>query len=287
MDNWIEDKEEITETYLEIINVINYHFLFIVKENFDRLNMVFPLAEFIMERFETVITLCINGLLWDCEIILRSTQETLVKYLYILNGDHSDVEIKIDEYWKSLAEIQSLKMSSQAKLNVDLLDDTDFSRIAFLPLILSTPEEERLREKWPKKERSKLEQKWSFSQMILELSSDTNNITKDYIMLLTFNYRIGSHIIHGDETGIGIINERRSRETGEKLKAEQGHYLRILSDILSYSTLLSIQTMKFLKLENESDKFIEYQNKINEISSIILKYEGRVFDDSDYDKYRK
>ena len=27
-------------------------------------------------------------------------------------------------------------------------------------------------------------------------------------MLLTFNYRIGSHIIHGDETGIGIINER-------------------------------------------------------------------------------
>lgn len=287
MDDWIQDKEVITETYLEIINAINYHFLFIVKENFDHLKMVFPLAEFIMERFETVITLCINGLLWDCEIILRSSQETFVKYLYMLNGEQPDVKIKIDEYWNSLAEIQSLKMSSQAKLNLELLEDNDFSKIAFLPLVLSEEEEKRLKLKWPKKERSKLEQKWSFSQMVLELSSNKNNITKDYIMLLTFNYRMGSHIIHGDQTGIGIINERGNREAQEKLKAEQGHYLRILSDVLSYNTLLSVQTMAFLKLEKESDNIIAYQRKIHEINDLISKYEGRVFDDSDYDQYRK
>lgn len=287
MDDWIQDKEVITETYLEIINTINYHFLFIAKENFDRLKIVFPLVEFIMERFETVITLCINGLLWDCEIILRSTQETFVKYLYILNGEESDFDIKIDEYWKSLAEVQSLKMSSQAKLNLELLKDSDFSEIAFLPLVLSTEEEERLKIKWPKKERSKLENKWSFSQMILELSSEKNNITRDNIMLFTFNYRMGSHIIHGDETGIGIISERRSRTAEEKLKAEQGHYLRIFSDILSYSTLLAIQTTEFLKLNNEGEIFFKFQKKINEISNLILKYEGRVFDDSDYDKYKK
>ncbi|MBH1959616.1 MAG: hypothetical protein I8H68_05860 [Flavobacteriia bacterium] len=287
MDDWIQDKEVITETYLEIINAINYHFLFIVKENFDRLKMVFPLAEFIMERFETVITLCINGLLWDCEIILRSTQETFVKYLYMLDGEQPDVDIKIDEYWKSLAEIQSLKMSSQAKLNLELLDDNDFSKIAFLPLVLSEEEEKRLKLKWPKKERSKLEQKWSFSQMVLELSANKNNIMRDYIMLLTFNYRMGSHIIHGDETGIGIINERRNREAEENLKAEQGHYLRILSDVLSYNTLLSVQTMAFLKLEKESDNITEYQRKIHEIDNLISKYEGRVFEDSDYNQYRK
>lgn len=285
-NSWEIDKEIITDTYLELIYSNNWNLLSILKENYTKIQDILPIIEFILERFESITYLCRKGMYWDCEIILRSALETFIKYLYITIGNEDESKNKINEYWNSLAEIFSLKMSEQAKKNLELIKDNDTYTIAFLPLVLPEHEESELKKKWPKVERKKIEQKWSFSQMIATLSSIGDKKTLKIISGLTFNYRIGSHLIHGDETGIGIITERKTRISEEKSNAERGHYLRILSDILSYSTLLSIQTTTYLNLKKEAIFFIENEAKIHDIDNIISKYEGVVFKHSDYDKFR-
>ena len=108
----------------------------------------------------------------------------------------------------------------------------------------------------------------------------------EILTTLSHSYRISSHVMHGDETGIGIINERKNRSKEEQEKGNSGHYLRLMSDCLTYQTMLSYELMLFLKLEEKTKFYFNNHNKINELEALISKYSGRVFDDTDYDKYR-
>ncbi|MGC1633779.1 MAG: hypothetical protein WA749_16840 [Gelidibacter sp.] len=92
--------------------------------------------------------------------------------------------------------------------------------------------------------------------------------------------------MHGDETGLQIIKERESRTPEEYEKAHNGHYLRLLSDCLSYCAFLGIETADFLNLANKRDFFFKNLEKIKDIKILVDKYQGKVFDDSMYNKYR-
>lgn len=284
--NWNKDKEIITQKYFELINLSNLELFGTIKENLDESNRIFPIIKFVLSRLETVTELTFNDKLWDAEIILRSAFETTVKLIFITTSTGEERETKLEEYWTSLSEINSIKQSEQAKRNMLYFGDSEIHRLAYSPLILSEEKESELRQKWTKAERQKVEQKWSFTEMINQISKKNAGTPLEMILGLGHTYRMGSHVVHGDETGILIIDERESRTPEEQNKAHRGHYLRLFSDALSICTLIGAETMTFLGLPEKRKFFFENVTKIKEIQSIKEKYEGKVFDDPDYDQYR-
>lgn len=284
--NWNKDKEIITQKYFELINLSNLELFGVIKENLDESNRIFPIIKFVLSRLETVTDLTINDKLWDAEIILRSAFETTVKLMFITTSTGEERETKLEEYWNSLSQINSIKQSEQAKRNMLFFGDSEIHRLAYSPLILSEERELELRQKWTKAERQKVEQKWSFTEMINQISKQNTGNPLEMILALSHGYRMGSHVIHGDETGILIIEERESRTKEEQDKVNQAHYLKLLSDSLTICSFIGIETMAFLNLSEKRKFFFDNVAKLKEIEDLEEKYKGRVFDDPDYDKYR-
>ena len=283
--SWGTDKQIIIERYFEIININNIELFGIIHKNLDKINQVFPIIKFIISRLETVSILTTSERLWDAEIVLRSALETFLKFMYISSSDGDERVKRIDEYYNLLSEINRLKQSEQAKINLSFYSDSEVNRLAHLPQILDT-EEEKLRIKWPKSDRQRLEQRWSFSEIIRSISRSNKGKSLEAIITLTHTYRICSHIMHGDETGVLMIEERESRPEKEFDKATRGHYLRLLNDCSIYCSLMAIETMNYLGLNEEKRTFIEIQNQLKDIENLEQKYRGKVFDDPDYVKYR-
>ncbi|MFC6095686.1 hypothetical protein ACFPVY_03425 [Flavobacterium qiangtangense] len=284
--NWQTDKEIITQKYFELINFNNLHLFGILKDHIETARPILPLIEFVISRLETVVFLATDNRLWDADIVMRSALETFTKFLFITKANPEEQAKRIQEYWYELPEIASIKLSDQARRNLEFAGDSEIQRLSNLPLILSEEDEKALREKWTKSNRQRLEQKWSFSEMILWISkSDDKRLLEAYITL-THTYRMGSHIMHGDETGVSIIKEREGRFPEERQKAETGHYLRMFSDCLSYCCIVGMDSMVFINMPEEVEFFFKNAQRLNEIEALLQKYEGQVFEDPDYDKYR-
>lgn len=286
MDEWARDRSLIEDKYVKATNSCICRLKEIVRYN-PQLESIYPLVRFTMDRLHAVLTLTVNYMLWDAEIILRSVIESYVKLAFICSAENQDEQKKrLDEYWILLAEILELKESEQAKKNLDLLPQSESHRIAFSPIVLSEEREKELRVKWTKKERQRLEQKWSFTEILNSLSKNYNGKPQPIFDVLSYSYRTSSHITHGDETGVLIIQERDSRTIEEQEKAYNGHYLRLLGDVLSLSTQVAFECINFLKQPKESQFFIDNSNSIKEVENLEKKYKGRVFEDKDYDRYR-
>ncbi len=283
---WNEDKIIITEKYIELLNNSNIRLFEIVKEYLEETQTVFPLAVFIFERIETVIELTSCYRIWDAEIVLRSAMETFIKFMYITTASKEERAQRIDEFWNSLAEINSIKMSEQAKKNLQVFENSEVHRIAYTPLILPEKLEAELRKKWPRKNRKEVEKRWSFSEIINEISSKNKGTPLENIVALSYGYRMSSHVMHGDETGIQIINERNSRPEEEKNKSYRSHYIRLLSDCLAITTQTGVLTMHYLGLEKEQEYFSDILKEIEVIEDLEDKYKDKIFEETYYNKYK-
>lgn len=281
---WTEDKLRITQAYFEVINKNNIELFRIIKLNFQEIENVFPIIEFIIERLETATALTIDNRIWDAEIILRSAIETCFKYLFIITADKDEREKRVNEFWNLLAEVNMLKHSEQAKKNLIHLGNLETHHLAYSPLLLSEEKENELRTKWTKAKRQKLEQKWSFTEIINSLSKNYRGKPMEIFITATHGYRMSSHVAHGDETGILIIKERDSRPFIDRELAYFTHYLRLLSDVNTFCVIIGIETMNLLGLDK--DFFSKNQKKIEDIKAFIDKYHNDLFKDKDYDKYR-
>lgn len=286
MNEWITDKPIIEDTYIKTINNCIVKLKCIIDCN-PQLAPIYPLAKFTMDRLHSVLTLTVNFMIWDAEILLRSAIESLIKLAFICSAESKDEQkTRLNEYWRDLAEILELKESDQAKKNLSTLPDSEEHKVAFLPIILSEERELELRQKWTKKKRQQLEQKWSFTEILNSLSKNYKGKPEPIFNLLSYSYRTSSHITHGDETGVLIIQERDSRSVEEQEKAYNGHYLRLLSDILTLSTQVAFECISFIGKPEELRFFVENLNNVKEVEHLECKYKGRVFDDAIYDKYK-
>lgn len=283
---WEEDKNIIVEKYIELLNSSNILLFGIIKEHLEKTQTIFPIISFIIERIETVLDLTNSYKVWDAEIVLRSAMETFIKFMYIATTPEEERAQRIDEFWNSLAEINSIKMSEQAKKNLQVFGNSEVHRIAYLPLLLPENLEKELREKWTRKKRQEVEKKWSFTEIINEISVKGQGTPLENIIALTHGYRMSSHVMHGDETGIQIINERNSRSEEEKNKAYRGHFLRLFSDCLTFTTQTGALTMLYLGLKKEQKHFFEIMSEIESIKDLEARYKDKIFEEAYYDKYR-
>ncbi len=283
---WEEDKIAIEEKYLELLNGSNILLFGIVKDHLVAAQPIIPIVTFIMQRLETVVELTSSYRIWDAEIVLRSAMETFVKLLYITTASDDDRSKRLDEFWISLAEINSIKMSEQAKKNLKIFGESEVHRVAYMPLLLPEHLEVELSEKWPRKKRQEVEKRWSFTEIINYIASERKGTPWENITALSHGYRMSSHVAHGDEIGIQIIEERNSRSDEERNKSDRSHYLRLLSDCLVFTTQTGAMTMLYLELDNDQHLFFDIMKDIQSIEELEAKYKDKIFEESYYDKYR-
>lgn len=282
--DWNKDKPEITEAYFIAINANNIKLFEIIKANYDLLEKVFPLIEYILERVNAVTTLVKNEQIWDADIIVRSALETLIKFAFLSDSEESDRPQLLNEFWNDLSEIYNIKLSEQAKKNLQHSGKEEIYKLAYTPLILGEEEENRLRIKWPKSARSKLEQKWSFTGIVNFLAHNQKDKAMGLIEFVTHTYRMSSHVAHGDEIGINLIRERESRPTEEREAAHISHYLRLLSDCFSFCYLTALYTTKYIKTNPKS--FMDIANSLKQFDDLIHQYQMIPFQDKSYNKFK-
>lgn len=279
-----EDKAIISEKIFSAINISNIELFGVMKHHLEAVKPVYPIIEFIIERLIAVTNLSIQSLVWDAEIVYRSALETFVKFLYITTATDEEQPTRLNEFWEDLEEINKIKLSEQAKKNLKLFNGQEISRLAFSPLLLSEEHENELRTKWPRVKRKQLEQKWSFSQIVVALSLNYRGYPMESFIGLTHSYRMASHVSHGDETGILIIRERNSRILREKDIADFSHFLRLMSDSFLFTVWTGIETLMFLKQDPKF--FLELKKSLEDLNPILDKYHLQVFDDPLYNRFR-
>lgn len=95
-------------------------------------------------------------------------------------------------------------------------------------VVLSTDEESRIREKWPKSKRKALNQRWSFSEIenTLSMFHDDGLDLRKYKSSL-HSHGLSSHLIHADKTAMNIVWDRSQRTPQERNLLENAHFSRL------------------------------------------------------------
>lgn len=279
-----EDKIKITNAIIEKINLCNVELYSIIKEHLSDVKPIYPLIEFVISRLSAVTDLAIDERMWDAEIIYRSALEGIIKLVFITTADDEEQDVRIREYWADLSEINSIKISEQAKKNIKIRDEADRSTLLFKPLILDEHRETALRAKWPKSKRLQVERKWSFSEMIVTISGSQTKEKFDGIIGLLHSYRMASHVSHADETGLSIIMERNERSAYDREIANMAHFTRLLIDPFYLCLMLGLQVCHLVK---ERPTFFADLSKLDdETEELVAKYLTLLGKDEIYDKYR-
>jgi hypothetical protein len=170
--------------------------------------------------------------LWDAEMLVRSILEGTTKLLYICTGNNAERMQKAFEYEQILPEIKELNRHKRAE--VLLSNAKNISDMGYEPIreaLLSPEELSNLSIKYPKKIRKEYERKWSFSEIIYNLSKSG---LPGYRMLpsLAYGYGMGSHMTHQDADAIGMILDRNSRSPERRDFVELAHSGRLISDLI-------------------------------------------------------
>ncbi len=258
---------EFRKSFTEIINNLNLEMVSLLSEkNDDFSNLTKNLHAFIHNRIDSLLLLVQHNCLWDADIILRPIAEASVKIAYLSCGTSDERNKKVFQFWNDLAEINQLKRSKQTK---DLLDKIELKSPILSNIVLDQPSEKFLSEKWPKSVRQKIEQPWSYNEMIKVIAQ---NLGQDEILCLARNFTLSSHLIHADETALGVIHDRTQRNVEDREDQINLHEIRLFSDCL---TLYSWNLDTLLNLfEIKSKK--EIKRKIEEFNLLATSIEQQI-----------
>jgi hypothetical protein len=265
------------DNILEIFNDLN------LKENQFAAN-IYNLIKFIGERSISITILVQNNLLWDAQIMMRCVQEATMKVSFLCNCSEEEKKQRLKEYLYDLEEINSLKRSVIAKRIASSFQQDSLMILPFKPLILNTDKEELLRAKWPSKQKRKLEQKWSYSEMMKE-QANTMKEFQQVFLSLAHPYKISSHLLHADETAIGIIAERSLRNEEEKEKIETSHFCSLMSDSLNYLMVCGFSLCNAFK--KDPAPFSKIYKDLEPVFENIEILEARVYEDPAYNKFKQ
>lgn len=183
-------------------------------------------------RGQAVSFLLSCGYGWDSEIILRSYYESAAKILFICYSREGDKQALVAEFWEGMRPINDRKAARKASHAEKMFpaDSVSASVFAYLQdkrlFDLETAES--------KAKRKRLEQKWSFTEIIeaLDRLACEGKPLKGIKALLHI-YGIASHLIHADKNAMDLMSDRATREVEERLILELSHAARIMTDQVS------------------------------------------------------
>lgn len=212
---------------------------------------------------ESVLVLVANNRLWDNEMLIRSILEGTLKFIYLTVGSNEERTKKIDDFWNVLPIINKIKRSKRAEdvykyLPGDQKQKNDMKFIG--ATVLSEEEIEEINKKYPRKYRKELEHKWSYSEIIKDLSNQDKH---KFFSGLFHGYGIGSHLIHQDADAINFLIDHNQRIPERRIAKELAHGCRQISDVLIFA-FLRLYAYKILNNEPAEKIYLDSHSRLDE-----------------------
>lgn len=195
-------------------------------------------VDFATKRMTTLQYLCGDDFFrMDAQIVYRTYVECLTRLIYVLTHSREEVTGTIlPEMYDDLHELQFLR----ASINVQPLlrereTAPDRDKNLWSGAALPPSEEERLRKRLGKKERSRLNQKYSFSEMAKKIAGSDPSLSAFTGILHTYNQ--ASHVAHADLLGLALDVDFESRDERSKALMSFAHRAGVISDAVSFLLL--------------------------------------------------
>lgn len=179
------------------------------------------------ERCQSMSLLLQEWKLWDADIVMRAALECATRFIFVSVAQEDERSNLIYEYSVALSEIADIQRSEKAKKFVDVNDDEDALTLVG-GVILSPEREQEARSRWTKSKRNALKQKWSFSEIVKNLTKfNAKGLDLRGYKSLLHSYGLSSHLIHADQTAIELVWDRGNREETVRVAQENAHYARL------------------------------------------------------------
>ncbi|MFD2671455.1 DUF5677 domain-containing protein [Marinicrinis sediminis] len=206
---------------------------------------------------ESILILVGNLRVWDNEMLLRSLLEGTLKFTYLTIGTHQERKKKIEEFWEILPKINEVRRSKRATQLLQHAQDDELKLIR--GVVIDDEEIAKIEEMYPRKYRKQVEQKWSYSEIVKELSKYKH---LEFLNGFFHGYGIGSHLIHQDADAINFLIDHNSRIDERRRAKELAHGCRQISDIMTYC-VLRYGAYKLLHNESTEDIYLESHIQLN------------------------
>ena len=223
---------------------------------------------------ESAFLLIGNLHLWDASILVRSVLEGTYKLAYLCLGDETERSKKCVEFRDTLPEIMTFERSERA-LKLKLHRSNEFSWEPTDDAILSEEEINIFRAKYPRRDRSRLKQKWNFTEIAAQLSTIGDDVLgAGHASLMLYNYHRYSHFAHKDGDSCLLLYNRTFRDDVRREAVELVHAVDAIDILLA----LSVIRMKYIydlnggPNEAISNFAIEVKELINQVSPAIEEW---------------
>lgn len=207
---------------------------------------VHHLCKFANERCQAIFMLVSHKYPWDAEIILRSYYETSVRLFILTTADENLRSARAREFLGEHDKIKVRKRAANAVVASDwfaTVNENSSSKFMDAMSDAATFDFSNLN----KRERARIEGRWSFSQIVFEL----DELSKaqggvEGIQTLRHFYGTQSHFLHADATAIDYMIDRETRHPSELVLLECAHVARIYSDVVMLSYIIATRLARIL-----------------------------------------
>lgn len=237
---------------------------------------------------ESVFILIGNVKLWDSDILIRAVIEGTFKYLFLCVGGDDEQRIKLQEYWDDIPEINRIKRHLRIQEFLSKVDAFGENSEAdeWKPLrdmLLDSSELNELQNRYPRRLRQQIEQKWAFNEIAQFLAKPENDPGGYAAMKsMNFSYGMASHMVHQDADAISIIWDRNQREPERLAAVELAHGARGLSDLIAMAMARSIATYR---LHGKDIKPVKELSVSHESFLSEMNMAHKIWFDIEYKKY--
>jgi hypothetical protein len=172
---------------------------------------LFPFVRFIIDRADTVFVLAGMDKIWDAEMVQRAMNEAFMKLMYTLvPGDMEVIEQRLKEYWEIMHMHDAKRHSEKCKL----LIKAGVVGKNFQSMVLTEEQEAEILADpiWGmKSQRDQLKTRWGYTEMLKDVMKRLGVENVPSFDFFGYYYKMSSHIVHADERGLRVIDERRQR----------------------------------------------------------------------------
>lgn len=178
----------------------------------------------------------------DAQIVQRTHLECLTRVVYVVTREKDEIGAVLTELYDDLYELQFLRSSVNVRPlldSVERLGDGGQARDLWSGARMPQDEEEALRRRMGKRERNRLTQKYSFSEMAKRIS-DAPARALPYTRFL-HGYNQASHVAHADLLAYALVADYEARDEVPRRLLDFSHRAAILSDAVHLLLLVCRQ----------------------------------------------
>lgn len=212
---------------------------------------------------EGIFALLLEKCYWEAEILLRTVFEGTVKYLYMMSCDLKEDSEIVKEFYLYMPEMQKIDQHKKAQEALEIFRLFTDRKHPFDRLLLSDDELDNLEQKYPRKRRREIEQRWGFGTLLKVLIE----MDEKYKILAGFYYAYfqSSHVTHFDGDAVKSRYEAiKTNVEEEDFTYNYAYALRILCNVLTLGLIRASEYISKYKIDVE--QYADVMNAVTELN---------------------